>query len=71
MSTSKPLADAAKSEARTHLLPFSTATTGIEAPKAIKGELMRANKNFLWELGLYPKINPTFLSTNSAKTTQL
>jgi hypothetical protein len=32
---------------------------------------MRANKNFSWELDLYPKINLTFLSTNSAKTAQL
>jgi hypothetical protein len=32
---------------------------------------MGANKNFLREFGLYPKINPSSLSTNSAKTAQL
>jgi hypothetical protein len=32
---------------------------------------MRVNQNFSQELDLYPKINPTSLSSNSAKTAQL
>jgi hypothetical protein len=32
---------------------------------------MRVNQNFSQELDLYPKIDPTNLSSNSVKTTQL
>jgi hypothetical protein len=32
---------------------------------------MRANQNSSQELGLYPKINPKALCSNSAKTAQL
>jgi hypothetical protein len=36
--------------------------------KVIRGGWMRANQNSSQELGLYPKINPTPLSSNLAKT---
>jgi hypothetical protein len=37
--------------------------------KATKGGVNRDNQNFLRELGLYPKIDPTRPSSSSVKTT--
>jgi hypothetical protein len=51
---------------------FHKCGSKCEGPeKAIRGGWMRANKNSPRELGLYPKINLSSLSTNSGKTAQL
>jgi hypothetical protein len=50
-------------------IPFSLGRIVFEGlEKATRGGWMRANQNSLREVGLYPELDPTPLSSNSVKT---